>query len=1079
MKKQKQALAVLLTAAIIANTLHTSGIAKADKNTTADTVSGTAETENAETKAEYIGKNYKIILQLIGSWQDGHTISATIKNTGESTLHNWYLLQNNTPNIKHIWNADIYKKTDSHTIIKNAGWNQDIAAGGSAEYTFIADGTFKGFPEECKLLGKSIKTDTKNYLTEYTTDDTWENGYKASIAIQNKSSKTLEDWTLEFDYDRDITDIWNAKIKSHKGNHYIISHHSYNCNIAAGETLNFGFCGEKGTGDDVPHNYCLYSYGLNPEDSTDWDTDGDGLTDAEEKALGLDYKNPDTDGDGLTDNEEITLVYTDPLCPDTDGNGISDGDDDIDGDGISNKDEIGFKTNPIDADTDGDNLTDYEEIHIHGTDPLTADTDGDGLSDHDDIELGFSPLLYDTDKNGIADAEEKIRQTVTEDFTEAAKKGIDSVSVTLSTSGNAKDKISIDNMYDIDMLSSNVAGLIGIPVDIHCQTEYDTADIIFTYNTEALGDTKEEDLAILWYNEENQWYEILDKDSIIDKENHTITYTTTHFSTYMVVDRNKWFAVWENNLNLVGGDIDGNGYETLTVQIDGKTHIYQLFKTDKSWDSANRICTNAGGHLATIQSDEENMIVYNYMLSQNCESAYIGLSDEETEGKWKWCNGEEVSYTNWHKDEPNGGTKENYAMYYYKFTDGSWNDGGFKNGSTVNDVGFFICEWVDIDFAKDGDRDKLSDYCEKTGIRLPNGTVCYPSYYKSDTDKDGLSDFEETGELYIGSKYIGMDEIRVVKYYKAKSDPTKEDSDGDGITDARDSEPWKKNIATIAELDNRYERTEYLQIHIPGESFFKGGNQGWWEDLATLDEDRILSGITAIDETLKCQADKYYRLSRLGCGTIAMSDVELYLMLQNGYKNGANIVVDKETGVMDKTEYMKYVDNLYNGKYSIDNTIVNTNAGLYPWKMQKGLESFLKVNGSEFTNVKWAKHASMGKKTQKKLVLGDIGDMLNKNMPVVFAYYNPSYGIPMYLNIEDLYKDINLTDAEIQAKKDKTDKTQYIDSHYMTIIGLYKRTYKSGHKYILKVVSWGKIYYIDYDRYAKRLNYFSNILSVE
>ncbi|MFD2099281.1 gliding motility-associated C-terminal domain-containing protein, partial [Flagellimonas iocasae] len=41
------------------------------------------------------------------------------------------------------------------------------------------------------------------------------------------------------------------------------------------------------------------------------DTDGDGLTDAEENILGTDINNPDTDGDGLTDGEEV-LVVDDP-----------------------------------------------------------------------------------------------------------------------------------------------------------------------------------------------------------------------------------------------------------------------------------------------------------------------------------------------------------------------------------------------------------------------------------------------------------------------------------------------------------------------------------------------------------------------------------------------------------------------------------------------------------------------------------------------------------------------------------------------------------------------------------------------
>ncbi len=55
------------------------------------------------------------------------------------------------------------------------------------------------------------------------------------------------------------------------------------------------------------------------------DSDNDGLTDAEEKALGTDPFNPDTDGDGLFDGEEVKVYKTDPLNPDTDGDGFKDG----------------------------------------------------------------------------------------------------------------------------------------------------------------------------------------------------------------------------------------------------------------------------------------------------------------------------------------------------------------------------------------------------------------------------------------------------------------------------------------------------------------------------------------------------------------------------------------------------------------------------------------------------------------------------------------------------------------------------------------------------------------------------------
>jgi len=57
------------------------------------------------------------------------------------------------------------------------------------------------------------------------------------------------------------------------------------------------------------------------------DTDGDGLTDDEERQIGTNPSYADTDHDGLNDYEEVKVKKTDPLSPDTDGDGVQDGND--------------------------------------------------------------------------------------------------------------------------------------------------------------------------------------------------------------------------------------------------------------------------------------------------------------------------------------------------------------------------------------------------------------------------------------------------------------------------------------------------------------------------------------------------------------------------------------------------------------------------------------------------------------------------------------------------------------------------------------------------------------------------------
>jgi len=120
------------------------------------------------------------------------------------------------------------------------------------------------------------------------------------------------------------------------------------------------------------------------------DADDDGLTDAEEAALGTDPLDPDSDGDGVPDGLEGSR--------DSDGDGVIDAlDDDDDGDGIptleegtSDPDGDGVPSY-LDDDADGDGVAD--EVEGRG------DSDGDGLPDFAD-PVDDGPALPPSERAG-------------------------------------------------------------------------------------------------------------------------------------------------------------------------------------------------------------------------------------------------------------------------------------------------------------------------------------------------------------------------------------------------------------------------------------------------------------------------------------------------------------------------------------------------------------------------------------------------------------------------------------------------------------------------------------------------------
>lgn len=119
------------------------------------------------------------------------------------------------------------------------------------------------------------------------------------------------------------------------------------------------------------------------------DTDGDGLTDQQERALGTDPLLRDTDGDGLSDEDE-TQSGADPLVFTH-----SQGEDSPQTD-VASIPPVVTTTPPVTPprpllDQDEDSIPDEKES-FYGTDPTRADTDGDGFGDAKEIQNGYNPL---------------------------------------------------------------------------------------------------------------------------------------------------------------------------------------------------------------------------------------------------------------------------------------------------------------------------------------------------------------------------------------------------------------------------------------------------------------------------------------------------------------------------------------------------------------------------------------------------------------------------------------------------------------------------------------------------------------
>lgn len=123
-------------------------------------------------------------------------------------------------------------------------------------------------------------------------------------------------------------------------------------------------------------------------------------------------------------------------------------------------------------------------------------------------------------------------------------------------------------------------------------------------------------------------------------------------------------------------------------------HYYKVYKQNVTWEEARTLCSNLGGHLAIITSQEENNLVQSLVSkaigtpTSHYYGAWIGC--ERRDNGWYWVDDSKVNYTNWDTGQPDaaGGTE----CYGEIIVDGYWND-----YHPYTKLDYFVCEWPEID----------------------------------------------------------------------------------------------------------------------------------------------------------------------------------------------------------------------------------------------------------------------------------------------------------------------------------------------------------------------------------------------
>lgn len=209
--------------------------------------------------------------------------------------------------------------------------------------------------------------------------------------------------------------------------------------------------------------------------------------------------------------------------------------------------------------------------------------------------------------------------------------------------------------------------------------------------------TKERRMELIPKYNESNWIKSTDNKFLVETSKYT---GKKAFAIWTKLKSSDGTVSYDVDIYSVTGTKSAEEKKDDKVETENKSHKYEIIEKVMTWKEAKEYCESKGGYLVTITSKEEQKKIEELIKAKNYGNKkirfWIGATDEETEGQWKWVTGEKFDYANWGEKVPDNRKDQDFAcMQNYEYSafgikEYQWDD--INNEQSKDVVTYFICE---------------------------------------------------------------------------------------------------------------------------------------------------------------------------------------------------------------------------------------------------------------------------------------------------------------------------------------------------------------------------------------------------